>query len=492
MPFSLRPGATRQADYHDRPEHPQAKRPAEEIPIPSHSAFTGSVGLARADITPPAGIYCRNWGAARHDTAQGVHRPLLLTALAIRDAAGGEPLVLLDADLGWWASLAHERRVRGRVVAALGLPEERLLSCVTHTHSAPPLCEPEPHWPGGELLAAHLDSLERRMVETVRAAIASLAPASIEWHRGRCGLAANRDLPDPAPPAGPRIICGFNPANPADDTLVVGRVTAAAGRPLATIANYACHPTTLAWDNDLVSPDFVGEMRSTLERAGAGLGLFLQGASGELAPRYQYVGDPAVADAHGRVLAHAVLATVHAMEPPGQALVFDRAVESGAPLAAWRREPRPATHATTSLAARCRTVDLPLKDWPSAAELAAQFAACTDRPIAERLRRRLRIREAIGDGRTFPLEIWGWRIGEALVLGTMTEAYSAIQSATRAAFPDREVVWLNLVNGSVGYLPPAPLYDLDVYQAWQTPFDRGSLERLTTAAIELGRELLAT
>ena len=78
------------------------------------------------------------------------------------------------------------------------------------------------------------------------------------------------------------------------------------------------------------------------------------------------------------------------------------------------------------------------------------------------------------------------------MLGTMTEAYSAIQSATRAAFPDREVVWLNLVNGSVGYLPPAPLYDLDVYQAWQTPFDRGSLERLTTAAIELGRELLAT
>jgi hypothetical protein len=329
------------------------------------------------------------------------------------------------------------------------------------------------------------------MVATARQAIAACAPAMIEWHRGRCGLAADRDLPDPAPPTGPRLVCGFNPAGPADDTLVVARITGNAGAPLATIANYACHPTTLAWGNELVSPDFVGEMRTTIEHGGAGLGLFLQGASGELAPRFQYVGDPAVADAHGRALGHAVLATVHAMEPPGQALAFDRVVESGAPLATWRREPRPTTPMTTSLAARRRTVDLPLKEWPSAAELAAQFAACTDRALAERLRRRLRIREALGDGRSFPLEVWGWRIGEAIVLGTMAEAYSSIQRNVRAAFPDREVMWLNLVNGSVGYLPPATLYDVDVYQAWQTPFDRGSLEALEAAAVALGRELLA-
>ena len=456
-----------------------------------HSTFTGSVGLARADITPPAGIFCRNWGAAMHDTAQGIHRPLFLTALAIRDSAAGQPLVLLDTDLGWWANLAYERAFRRRVVAALGLPEERLLSCVTHTHAAPPLCEPEPHWQGGELLSAYLERLEQAMVATARAAITACEPATIEWHHGRSALAANRDLPDPKPPAGPRIVCGYNPANPADDTLVVVRITSAAGKPLATIANYACHPTTLAWDNDLVSPDFVGEMRATIEAAGGGLGLFLQGASGELGPRYQYVGDPAVADSHGREIGHAVIATLHAMEPPGQRLVYDRVVESGAPLATWRREPAVATPRSTSLAAIRRTVDLPLKDWPSAAELAAEFAACTDRPIAERLRRKLRIREALGDGATFPLEIWGWRIGDALVLGTLAEAYSSIQQNVRAAFPDRAVAWLNLVNGSIGYLPPAPLYDAEIYQAWQTPFDRGSLETLEAAAISLGHELLA-
>jgi hypothetical protein len=452
--------------------------------------FSGLVGLSRADITPPAGIYFRNWGAAKHDIARGIHRPLFVTALAIRESAAAPPLVLLDADLGWWNSMRHERGFRRRVREALGLAEERLLICLTHTHSGPPLCQPEPHWTGGSLLAANVEKIEHAMIATARQAIDACEPATIEWTRGRCGLAANRDLPDPSPRAGRRLVCGFHPAQPADDTLVVARVTAATGRTLATIANYACHPTTLAWENELISPDYVGAMRETVEHGAEGLSLFMQGASGELAPRYQYVDDPAVADAHGAVLGHAVLAAIHGMEPPGQCLRFDRVVESGAPLAVWRRDAAPPTRRSHSVAAIRRTVDIPLKNWPSAAELTAQFAACTDRTLSERLRRQLRIREALGDGPTYPLEIWGWRVGDALVLGTLAEAYSAIQMNVRAAFPDREVAWLNVVNGWVGYLPPAALYDEEVYQVWQTPFDRGSLELVEAAAIDLGHALL--
>lgn len=470
-------------------------------PMQNPAAFTGAVGTARADITPPVGIYCRNWGAAKHDVARGIHRPLAITAVAFRETAGGPPLVLLDADLGWWGSAAHERAFRGRILAALGLPAERLLFAVTHTHSAPPLSPPEPHWPGGDLLLAFHATIEQAAVEAGRRAIAALEPAILEWHAGSCRLAANRDLPEPDRATNAadgsrarRIVCGYNPAGPADDTLLVGRATAASGRPLATIVNYACHPTTLAWENDLVSPDYVGAMRETIEAATGGApAVFLQGASGELAPRHQYVGDPAVADGHGRELGHAALAVLCAMEPPGERLGFAGVVESGAPLAVWRPEPRPAggTQETT-LAARRATVDLPLKAWPTAAEITAELAASTDRALAERLRRRLRIREALGDGATYPFEVWGWRIGGAAVLGTMAEAYSRIQQRVRAALADRPVVWLNLVNGAAGYLPPEPLYDLDIYPAWQTPFDRGSLERVEETAIALGRELLGT
>ena len=459
----------------------------------SHSTFMGLAGVARADITPPVGIYCRNWGAAAHDTADGIHRPLSLTALAIQAAHGGQPLVLIDVDLGWWISLVHERAFRQSILDELGLPAERFLFCLSHTHSAPPLAEPEPHWPGGDLLAAHLHNVRNTAAATAGQAIAALKPAIVDWHHGRCALAANRDLNDPTRTSPARVVCGFNPDEPADDFLLVGRVTSASGRPLATLVNYACHPTTLAWTNRRISPDFVGAMRETIEReTEAAPAMFLQGASGELAPRFQYVDDTAVADAHGRELAFAALATLAAMEPPNTQLAFDRVVESGAPLAAWRREPKASTPLSTTLAARTRTVDLALKNWPTAAELHAEFETCRDRALAERLRRKLRIRQALGDGGTFAFTVWGWRIGETLLLGTMAECYSSIQQKARSSFPDNEVVWLNLVNGSIGYLPPAPLYDVDIYQVWQTPFDCGGLERTADAAIGLGQELFAS
>ena len=48
-----------------------------------HSAFQGRFGIARADITPPVGVYSRCWGAAAHDTADSIHRPLQLTVLVL-------------------------------------------------------------------------------------------------------------------------------------------------------------------------------------------------------------------------------------------------------------------------------------------------------------------------------------------------------------------------------------------------------------------------
>jgi hypothetical protein len=197
-----------------------------------------------------------------------------------------------------------------------------------------------------------------------------------------------------------------------------------------------------------------------------------------------------VADRHGRELGHAVLAALAGMEPPGEQLVFAGVVESGAPLAVWQPTRGTPPASTLTLAARRAVVELPLKAWPTAADLRGEIAACPDRTLAERLRRRLRIREALGDGPTFAFEVWGWRLGEAIVLGTMAEAYSRIQRRLRAEFSDRAVIWLNLVNGGVGYLPPADLYDRDVYPVRQTPFDRGGLERVEAAALALGRDLL--
>lgn len=66
------------------------------------SAFSGIIGVAKVDITPPIKIYSRNWGAAEHDFAEGIHQPLMLTCITFQTFEKEKPLVLISADLGWW------------------------------------------------------------------------------------------------------------------------------------------------------------------------------------------------------------------------------------------------------------------------------------------------------------------------------------------------------------------------------------------------------
>lgn len=455
---------------------------------PPTSAFSGRFGAARVDITPPVGIYARNWGAQRQDAADAVHRPLTMNALALDAGSGQAPMILLDADLGYWTTLPVFQHMQAEILQELQLDSARLLFAMTHTHASPHLSEPQPEWQGGEILRDWLVTLPGAAIAAARQALQNMRPGLLEWHTGTCQLAAARDLRDPAA-GSQRIICGYDPATAADQTLLVGRLTDAGGQVQATIVNYACHPTTLAWENRSISPDYIGAMRATLEQhTGGALAFFLQGASGELAPRYQYVGDPAVADRHGRQLGYAALAALEDMEQPGTRLVFQGVVESGAPLAVWKPVPVPAS---SVLAAEQSSVELPLKDWPSAEELDRQYRECPDRALAERLRRKRNIRRVLGDRSTWHLPIWGWRVGEAVIVGSMLEAYSLFQQELRRRFPERHIVCLNVVNGSLGYLTPAALYDSDLYQVWQTPLARGSFELYVTAMTELVERLLA-
>lgn len=449
-------------------------------PVPA-VGFAGLGGVARRDITPPVGIFSRCWGAAKHECAEGVHRPLSLTALALRQEGPGvaAPLVMVSVDGAWWQG-GEGAAMHARLSAAVGLPPENLWIGLTHTHAAVPLVKEEDGGPGAALLQAYLGELEASAEAAIREALRTLAPVTVDFEAGLCQLAVNRDL---RLPDGTGWVVGLNPCAPADATLVVGRVLGADGRSLATLVNYACHPTTLAWENRLLSPDFCGSLRETVERATGGAPcLFLQGASGDLSPAFQYTDDVTVADRHGRRLGHAALAVLEGMPPRPAELIYVGSLASGADLALWRERP---ARLPGRLRSGCLKLDLALRpDFPSLAEALQGIAAAATAAERERWRRKVRLRAAIGEGDTWPLPVWWWETGGALWVATPTEAYSAWQVALRAAFPERRVVVMNLVNGSTGYLPPVSLYDAEgVYAAWQTPFGRGGLERLIDAGI---------
>jgi len=78
--------------------------------------------------------------------------------------------------------------------------------------------------------------------------------------------------------------------------------------------------------------------------------------------------------------------------------------------------------------------------------------------------------------------LWVWRVGDGYFVGHPNEAYTLLQTELRRRFPRSAVTVMNLVNGSTGYLAPAPLHGEDLYQVWQSPFGRGCLERVIESA----------
>jgi hypothetical protein len=453
------------------------------------------------------GIYHRTWGAATHDRATGVHRPLTATALALESEDGTDKQVIVAVDL--CLLLAGEMsELLNTAARRAGILREQITIAFSHTHSTGLMGRDRVGQSGGELIQSYLEELGRQTGDAIVAALESSEAANISYGMGRCALAANRDFWDAS---SNQFVCGFNPEQPADDTLLVTRINDNAGRIRATVVNYACHPTTLAWQNTLLSPDFPGAMREVVENATGAPCLFLQGASGELGPREGYVGDPAIADRNGRQLGFAALATLEALPPPGTRFVYAGPVVSGATLGTWEHRPLDAqTIERQRVWAMLRThfeltyrLDRPTMDearqelarWQREEAVALQVnnsqRARDCRAMAERMTRWLGRLPHLPPGPTFPLPIVLWRIGDAIWLAVECEHYSLLQRLLRERFAGTPIIVITLANGSrATYLPAADAYGKGIYQESIAVLARGSLEHLIERLADEVAELL--
>ena len=306
-------------------------------------------------------------------------------------------------------------------------------------------------------------------------------------------------------------MCGFNPDGPADDTVLLAKVTADADASvLGTVVNYACHPTTLAWENTLLSPDYIGAMRDVVERHTAAPCLFLQGASGELGPREGYVADAAVADRNGRQLGFAVLSGLEAIPAPGTYFAYAGPVVSGAILGTWKHRPlsEDERNANAAWTVKRLTVELPYRtELPTAeatrAELAkweleetaariandaARLSECRAR--AEQMTRQLSRLASLPPGRTYPLPVSIAKLGGAIWVFTPAELYQSFQIALRQRFPESAVIVATVTNDwQPGYIPPAASYGYGIYQEIIAAVAPGCLEALTARVIRAIEQL---
>ena len=465
-------------------------------------------GFGRADITPPVGIYHRMWGAALHDRATGVHRPLTATAMWLAPLTAGEPQLVLAVD-HCLLDRAEIDRIAARIAEVVPLSAGQVHVAASHTHGASFMSRTRAHLPGGDLIGPYLDQLAETCADLAAKAAAAARPAALVYGTARCSLAAHRDLWDAATG---QFVCGFNPDGPADDTVLVAKATADDGTVLGTVVNYACHPTTLAWQNTLISPDYPGAMREVIEGHTGAPCVFLQGAFGDLGPREGFVGDTAVADRNGRQLGFAALSGLEALPPPGTRFEFAGPVVSGAILGPWEHRPLPSDALARQAGWDCRRfvvevpyrVDLPSLDetraelakWQAAEEQAraandmAQVRDC--RAKAEQMTRQINRLTILPPGRTYPLPVAAWRLGDALWVFVPGELYQAFQTALRGRFPGTPVVVATITGDwQPGYLPAAASYGYGIYQDVIAAVGPGGLEVLTEAVTRELRRIIA-
>jgi hypothetical protein len=457
------------------------------------------LGYARCDITPPIGIYHRMWGAARHDAATGIHRPLQADVIVVEPLAGdpSQRFVRLQLDSVLLSNDQADRLI-APVAQAADMAPIQVLVTHSHSHSAGFFAPDRRSLPGGDLIDPHLEELSAKVAATTAEAVATLADATITYATTQCNMAANRDYWEEANEI---YATGYNPDQASDDTVLVARVTDPDGAIRLVIVNYACHPTTLAWDNTLISPDYVGALREVVERDLGAPCCFFQAPCGDLGPKEGFVGEGAIADRNGRQVGHAALSTLYGMGAPQTDFAYQGSVVSGATIATWgwqtHGEDRDA--ATSIFAGSFFSIPLDLIDLPTPQALQAdleQFTqeqaaadaagdAITARDLgarAERCRRWLGRIAQLPEGRTFPFRFSVHHFGDAVWITCSAEPYNWLSTELRRRFPDLTLLISPLAGDSqVAYLLPREHYGQGLYQEEPSSLAPGCLEALAEA-----------
>ena len=447
--------------------------------------FTGLIGVAHTEINPPSGMYVRTWGSSKHDTADGIHRPLRATCLAIADKDGGPTAFLITCDLMVWMSKEDEEGMRLPLEIELNTSPGWLLLHLSHSHAAPFTDPALKDAPGGDKIESYRSEILAACLRIALEARNKMVQSVLSWGMGKCGLAYNRDL---VLPKTGEVVVGVNPLVAADDTLLVGRITDHEGNVQATLVHYAAHPTSLGGGNRLISPDYIGAMRELVERETDDAPcMFLHGADGDLTPRRSFEDNAEAADQNGRELGYAALSVNAGLFPQGQKLEFHYRQESGATLGIWHLT---AAKPCYSFSIAKEFVQLKINNLPSAEEYRSAIADANNEFARERARRALALRSKLGVGPVFDLPIYFWRLGQSVFIGAPVEFYSDFQISLRREFPDLTILVLDVCNGFLNYLPPKDEFVRETYPVRISLFRAGSLELVYERVVKLIKESL--
>lgn len=221
-------------------------------------------GAAETIINPPDGTLLAGYNYDRRST--GVHDNLYVKAVVVSNKIQALALLTIDC-IG--LPYPYVQRIRDEVEKKLPsnvFNAEHIVVSSTHTHAGPDVLGV---W-GKDMLHTGIDS--NYITQLVEAAAGVIEKA---WKSRRVAVAKYADTI-----FGHEWVKNISDSAEIDRSVGIIQFTTPAGKNIATLTNFACHPTFLGKENTLVSADFPSGFYKQMKKKVGGINLYVQGATG--------------------------------------------------------------------------------------------------------------------------------------------------------------------------------------------------------------------
>lgn len=442
------------------------------------------------------------WGAQTHQVSLGNDMPLLVTALVVEN--NGTELAIVDVDIGIFTT-QQDQDIRRLISYESGILFENIRLSYSHTHSGP-VTFGEWITEGRDLADEWWNRIPDACAQAVVEAKKSIRLARTGFGRGSCDININRR---PARKNG-ELFTGRNWDGFVDHDVDVVGIDDTEGNPIATIVNYAMHPTIMGHENQWVTPDFPGPMRSVVEHVVGGLCLFLQGASGNQGPVDGFTGDLRVYRKAGAKLGAEAARVRLDIDPLEREERLDQVLLSGADLGIYTDVP--VGESDDTVAVHNLAVDLPSREVASVEEAQAAYdegakelevvrasGAPQDevrRAVSKVMRANIYLNVARNsklydrDGH-ITIGIQSMRIGETVLVSAPVEPFAELADEIKKRSRAPNTIFSGFSNGHYAYLPTDMAYEEGGYEVRVTPFAPGSAGLTIEACLDAVGNLVA-
>ena len=230
--------------------------------IAETNAQTFKAGAAIRKITPEELIPISG-GMGTPEIPTGKKGDLFVRAFVLEKGETRVAIVSID-NLGWPAYLGNRSRKLVKAIAP-----ENILIGVTHTHSAPDAYAFPDEKGNTAPNLEYLNWCVQQIADAINEAVSKLEPSEIKTAVGE---------------AKGKIAYNYYAPELYDRRMGVIQAISTtgknAGKPIATLVNYATHPETLGTSRKLISPDLCGPLYDRIEAKGGGIALFMNSAQG--------------------------------------------------------------------------------------------------------------------------------------------------------------------------------------------------------------------